>query len=308
MGIMKKSMVWLRAIACILITNHHLENLYPSGLQALAFGGYFGDCLYFVISGYCLAGCVYDGFGRFAQKRLLRVYLPVLLYMPFLVAAKGIPSPRWEIIMPLTTYHFVPSILTLYPLFYFCTWLNERKVEFRVLFAVVFLTQLAYYFLIYDFSYPATAQYRLLPMLSYFQMMLLGAAIKSGTLRLPFWLSAVLAAAAFLLYGYISFRPLDGYTRIIQLYLGTTFGVSLCSALLNCESQIRTNRAVEILASMTLEVYLVQYLIIEAFEQFAFPTGLLLCIISIAASAYCLCCASKWIGRMIPSVKQKSLT
>ena len=72
---MYQFIVILRAIACILITNSHQEEIYP--IRILASGGLLGDVIYFAISGYCLYSIAQQSFGRWYFKRLKRVYPPV---------------------------------------------------------------------------------------------------------------------------------------------------------------------------------------------------------------------------------------
>lgn len=292
---MKKSIVWLRAIACLMITNHHLGALYPQGMEALGFGGYLGDCLYFVISGYCLAECASGGLKQFVVKRSARIYVPFFLFLPFLIAAEGMPENAAELIFPLQHYHFLPTILTIYPLFYICSILNQKDEDYLFCGLVVFILQMIYYFKIFDFSYPATAQYSILPMMSYFEMMLLGGALRTGDLRIKRNLAGVLAAAAFVMYGYIAFFPLEGYFMIGQLFIGLLFSVSTTAFFLGLESSLPAWKAVKWVGGMTLEVYLVQHLIIEAFEHTAFPTGLVMCWIAILSTGYCL----YWISEIV---------
>lgn len=298
---MKKSIVWLRALACLLITNSHMEGLYPEGFRFLAFGGYFGDCLFFVISGYCLVGCAKDHFLTFSYKRLLRVYLPYLLYLPISVVARGTYGGISEMLFPVFNYHFIPTILTLYPLFYVCAWLKARRsVHFTACFFTVVAIQLVYYFRIYDFSYVVTGLYRPLSMMSYFQMMLLGAMLREEWTKHSFAAGAAAAALIFVVYVALFFHPLRGYAEICKLYLGMLFAGSVTIAFLQLEGRLPMYKWVDRLGKMTLEMYLVQVVIITAFGYTRFPSGYLMSWISIFACAQCLHYAAELVQKHLP--------
>lgn len=62
---------WLRAIAAVMITNSHYADIWP--ISAMAFGGHFGNCIYFFLSGFCLYK-IKDSFPKWYLKRIIRVY------------------------------------------------------------------------------------------------------------------------------------------------------------------------------------------------------------------------------------------
>lgn len=157
---MYQFIVFLRAIACILITNSHQEEIYP--IRILASGGLLGDVIFFAISGYCLYSMKQQSFGKWYVKRLRRVYPPVWLTAgTFLVTGiYGTVGIRrvLELMFYPTHYHFVASILVLYILFYILMkfinrypgqqtrYLGYAAVAAAVLYFVLFYT-------VYDNSY-----------------------------------------------------------------------------------------------------------------------------------------------------------
>lgn len=62
---------WLRAIAAVMITNSHYADIWP--ISAMAFGGHFGNCIYFFLSGFCLYN-IQESFPRWYAKRIIRIY------------------------------------------------------------------------------------------------------------------------------------------------------------------------------------------------------------------------------------------
>ena len=68
-----KSIILLRALACLLIINSHCREIYP--IPFLAVGGGHGNAIFFVISGFCLAR-INNNFTMWYGRRLKRI-LPV---------------------------------------------------------------------------------------------------------------------------------------------------------------------------------------------------------------------------------------
>ena len=65
--------VLLRALACILITNSHMESVYPN--KIFANGGLLGDVLFFALSGFLLYAKEQPVFFKWYYKRLKREYI-----------------------------------------------------------------------------------------------------------------------------------------------------------------------------------------------------------------------------------------
>lgn len=157
---MYQFIVFLRALACVLITNSHQEDVYP--IRILASGGLLGDVIFFAISGYCLYSLTQQSFGKWYVKRLRRVYPPVwLTASAFLVGGLygtvGIKRVLELMIYP-THYHFVASILVLYVLFYFLVKFINRDPEQRVRYLgyvaiAVAVLYFALFYTVYDNSY-----------------------------------------------------------------------------------------------------------------------------------------------------------
>ncbi len=157
---MYQFIVFLRAIACILITNSHQEEVYP--IRILASGGLLGDVIFFAISGYCLYSLKKQSFCRWYFKRLKRVYLPVWLTAGTFIITKvygniGLKRVLELMIYP-THYHFVASILVLYVVFFFLMkFINYKpgREDKRLLVLIIGIVVLYFilFYVVFDYSY-----------------------------------------------------------------------------------------------------------------------------------------------------------
>ena len=157
---MYQFIVILRAIACMLITNSHQEEIYP--IRILASGGLLGDVIYFAISGYCLYSIAQQSFGRWYFKRLKRVYPPVWITAGTLILTGVYGAVSATRVLSLmfypTHYHFVASILVLYIFFFFLMkFINQKPGEEEKRLKYVAIAIVVVYFVlfytIYDRSY-----------------------------------------------------------------------------------------------------------------------------------------------------------
>lgn len=287
---MKKetSINFLRAIATLLITNSHFDALYPASLSFLGFGGLFGNCLFFYISGYCLTR-PRDPFPQWYGRRIVRVYTPYVLFLPLLLLTgyRFLRPLYW--VFPIEPYHFLPTIMTLYPVFYLFARLHESgRVRYPAVLAAAAAAQLLYFFLFVDKSGDVVEHYTVMGLLSYFVVMLLGAIHKEcrRPVRSRWYLLGVLAC--FALYTLQVFVPLAGALKILQWEMAIVFAFCAGGFFVSLEEKLPTLGVVELLAPLTLEIYLVQLPIIEAFSHLRFPAGLIYALVSVVGCAWAL--------------------
>lgn len=146
---------WLRAIAAVMITNSHYADIWP--ISAMAFGGHFGNCIYFFLSGFCLYN-IQESFPRWYAKRIIRIY-PAL----WIVAAINLLTGFWgadgimayvHCLFYPTWYHFITSIMLLYLVFYAVRTIQKRvKIDTLWFLLAAFLVYLAAYIFACDKSY-----------------------------------------------------------------------------------------------------------------------------------------------------------
>lgn len=127
---------YLKIAACILITNSHCRDIYPA--YYLAVGGGWGNALFFILSGYCLAHIKLP-FYNWYTKRLIRL-VPAMGIMIFLSAilAEGIETVGYlgltgAFLLYVNKYWFVFAILIYYIFFYLIFYTQDSKRIAKVL-------------------------------------------------------------------------------------------------------------------------------------------------------------------------------
>lgn len=169
---------FLKFIAILLITNSHLDSLYP--ITAMGAGGQLGNSLFFMLSGYGLVASYQkkgDIFLPWLRRRLARIYPPVFLVT---IGAALITGTFFDwtfedyikrLLWP-TNYWFVSCIVLFYLPFY---WLMQRKQghAFPLLMVAVLVPYFYFYFTVVDLT-KFSIEDSLFKWLFYFQVMLLG--------------------------------------------------------------------------------------------------------------------------------------
>ena len=130
--------IYLKALATILITNSHFDTIYP--ISQLSMGGSIGNSIFFWVSGFCLSNIksrgsiVVDG-GAWYLHRLWRIYLPCVVavlintfyrYMIH-IATPNLKEILGNIVNPTVGFWFVQAILVLYILYYITVRLLDNE-------------------------------------------------------------------------------------------------------------------------------------------------------------------------------------
>ena len=299
---------FLRALAACVITNAHYTGIYPTDM--IANGGLIGDVLFFGVSGYCLYNVKNKlsplGFASWYGKRLWRVFPPVLIITAIYMIAGAYSLSEnnffWWYVFP-TAYHFVASIIVLYVPYFFVMKIGALKNHLIWVMAGVGAVYLAVYLIFYDKSVYHIDNVRE-PMIwfLFFESMLLGALFrqKDPSFRNkfnPVWpIAAVLSFAAYfaskiLFTRKVSLAPLQILNQaaifILLFFLFRTF----CSTDGKLEKMPRwLKSAVTFISSITLEIYVVQSVLIEAIKRLKlpFPLNWLAVTAAIIAAAFLL--------------------
>lgn len=169
---------FLRFVAILLITNSHLDKLYP--IAAMSTGGQLGNSLFFMLSGFGLAASFRkkgDVFWNWLPKRLARIYPSVLLVTLTAAVITG-AMVEWSmadyvrhLLWP-TEYWFVAAIVCFYVPFYGLMRLN-RKAVFLQMIVLLFVPYFYFYLTALDLSY-FSIEDGFFKWIYYFQIMLLG--------------------------------------------------------------------------------------------------------------------------------------
>lgn len=297
---MYQFIIMLRAIACLLITNSHQEEIYP--IRILASGGLLGDVIYFSISGYLLYSIAQQSFGKWYFKRLKRVYPPVWLTAGTLIltGVYGVVTAKrvLNLMFYPTHYHFVASILVLYIFFFFLMkFINqkpgdeEKRLKYVVIGTVVLYFVLFY--TVYDHSYyhiDDVNNKMIWPL--YFLAMIIGlwfrrhekAYLGRGGI-LPWILTVICAIAYFATKFTLSRNILPASIQWINQFTLLMLLVGIFRCFIGFEDVIKrlpssVTAPFRFIADMAFELYLAQAVIIPTFNtgKETFPYNLLVTI------------------------------
>ncbi len=294
--------VVLRALAACLITNAHYTGIYPTDL--IANGGLIGDILFFAVSGYCLCNVKKDFFPWYA-KRLSRIYPPVIIatsiYLLFgAYSLGGEQNFAWWFIYP-TGYHFVGSMLLLYVPFWFVGKFEILRKKILWIMLGVGILYLLLYVFVYDKEYYHIDTVRE-PMIwfLFFESMLLGAYFRQKDEKyrnhFRWWqVCAVIFCAALyfiskLIFArgkYVQFQIVNQIIIFALLY----FLFILFSALDEKLEKLPTwlKKAISFISERTLEIYVVQIVIIDWLRSYLFfPLNWIAITFSIIMAAWLL--------------------
>lgn len=309
----------LRAMAACLITNAHYTGVYPTDL--IANGGLIGDIIFFAVSGYCLCN-VKLPFVRWYGKRVYRIYIPVAVITGIyaLLGFYRISTGNWFswFVFP-TYYHFVASIILLYIPFYIVVTNRWTRKHLGVVMLFTAIVWLVVYVVAYDTShYHIDNVHEPMIRFLFFESMLLGAYFKScdEEMRKQFHmvdLVAVIILMAVYFASKICFSRMDAIVNlqfinqlvifallfeIMRLFAGLDHALNALPASIK--------KVIHMISEMTLEIYLVQYVIIDQMRAvFFFPVNWIVLTATILISAYVLhyVCAS--VYRVIDAVTRK---
>lgn len=299
--------VFLKALAAVLITNAHYIGVYPT--DWLAHGGMIGNIIFFAVSGYCLYN-IKSNFVLWYAKRFTRVYFPM-----FIITIAYIFVGYFEVtdeqnliywfVYP-TFYHFVLSILICYVPYYIIMRIQKLKnnllpVMFFIaaVFAVVyiFVFDRSYYH-IDDINYPMVR-------FMFLESMLLGAWFRQNDEKIRnngkgaikfFVLSALMCVVFFaskLIFSRISqasdFQFINQLVLMFFLYCVFRFFAAMDSKFHKFPTPIV--KIVKFISNLTLEIYLVQHMLIEYLDlpnRFSFPINFIVLTSAIIALAFVL--------------------
>lgn len=303
---MVEFITWLKALAAILITNSHLGGVYP--VASLATGGLLGNLLFFAVSGFCLYN-IKVSFHKWYIKRLFRIY-PAVWIATIVCLAWGTyhvdsPAQVLRLFFYPTYYHFIASILILYVPFYAVAryaGLAQNPQRFlAIIGALAAITYMLVYATVYDSSYYHidTVEEPMI-LFVYFTSMLMGAWIRTQTEPKAFnWLVPMGLLISLCTYAYTKICVGNGHITPQNQYLNQISLLALVWMLLQTGRYINPvlksapyflRKGVAFISTITLEIYLVQYLILRStiVQETTFPSNLLISLAGIVFGAYIL--------------------
>ena len=298
----------LRALSACLITNAHYEGIYPTDI--IANGGLIGDILFFAISGYCLCNVKkklnIKGFITWYGKRLWRVYPPVVICTAvYLLIGAYIWSDHsffWWFVYP-TYYHFIASIVLLYIPFFFIMKIDWLKKRIGWIMACVAVVWFAVYIFFYDKSYyHIDSVYEPMIRFLFMESMLMGAWFRINDIKLRNRFNIFYPIVAVLLFAiyFICKTLFSNNQNLSQFQLVNQVAVfallffvfrSFCGIDDKLEKLPQwIKKTIKFLSSITLEIYVVQYVLIDFVKSLGipFPANWFLLTAGIVGTAYVL--------------------
>lgn len=282
--------ILIRALAAITITNAHYTGVYPTEL--IANGGLLGDVLFFSVSGFCLASTS-EGFGKWYLKRFKRIYIPTWVITIIYIALGAYSINNWQnvfytFIWP-THWHFIASIILLYiPLFFVSKYIAITHKVYWLTASSLFAIQVLVYIGFYNYNYYHIDTVRE-PMIEFifFQSMLLGLYYRwrcenLGEINKPLssWrifsglLMMVLYFTSKIIF--VNFKEAAPFQIVNQIILWGLLYI-IFDIFMKLEkylakvSETALWRCISYISNITLEIYLVQYVIIAKCKYGPFP-------------------------------------
>lgn len=274
----------LRTLAAMLITNAHYTGVYPTNI--IANGGLLGDVVFFAVSGFCLAN-VRQKFIGWYSKRIIRIY-PIVWIITMLYISLGFYTfEDWtlpEYFLYPTYYHFVASIIVLYIFFYIVMKTKLLTDNIPKIMLGLLITELLIYIFIYDKStyHIDTVREPLIRFL-FFHAMLLGAYFRINNVKFMNKNKSInwaILAGLFVAYfvsklAFVTFKELSPYQITNQIFLfALLFFILRCFAGIDAKLEalpITIKNTLNFIAKITLEIYVVQYVIIPRLAFLVFP-------------------------------------
>jgi hypothetical protein len=309
----------MRFLGALLITNSHLDGYYP--ISALATGGAIGNALFFFASGYCLTN-INKPFFKWYVNRLLRIFPGVYIMSIILIAlnvnfSHSLIQVLQIFIWP-TYFWFVGAITLFYILYYLIvkylkvsSWIQIEWVLAAV-YLIIYFTFLDLSTWVIEGGGESFVEIHF-KYIYYFMIMLCGAYIKKKPMVLSrgafrFLIGAV--SSIIMLYVHkelMNVYPSLLYTQGLNQLFVFSFVVCFAIWIENSKSicdriQNRFGDVISRISMISLEIYLVQKIIIEKCINFSFPVNIIMVFVLILICARLLNFISVFCKRFLHSV------
>ncbi len=268
----------LRAIATCLVTNSHFDIIYSSSLFAK--GGAFGNSIFFLATGFCLANCSNE-FKGWYPKRLVRLYVPLILITSFSLydGSSLLETIFFSYVFPVN-YWFICSLVILYPIYYFVINHSFPKRKYICFGILLVLYVVIYLFLDKSTYVVETAGFygiRFSYIVSLL-LMLIGGYIRKNIdtcksfaikRRLVIIISFIISFALYFIFFLLMFKYELYKIQFIETILCNCALIMLSLTVLSFDDALSSKkenifiRILRFIGSCTLEIYLVQFPIIN---------------------------------------------
>lgn len=267
---------FVRFLGIILITNSHIDSLYP--LPQLATGGALGNALFFLISGYCLErsyACRTTSLPAWFSRRITRIYPSVIIVTLFVEILLNQGWQEWtatnyiSVFVWPTQYWFVGALMLFY-LFIYVPMRLQKPVLYLALIAVIILPYAYFYMVTLDLLHYSIEGPSHFKWFFYCIVMLFGGYLGTRTGGIPDGkLSHLLSLSVLiLLYFALGFLFLHGRFSQYQVIMHILTIPIIYLALVLTRTAFVTDKilkhhgiqwVVTTVAGATLEIYLLQF-------------------------------------------------
>lgn len=288
----KDFVTYLKVIACILITNSHCREIYP--LYFLAIGGGFGNAIFFILSGYCLADIKFP-FKKWYKKRCVRILLPLCITICmslFFVEKFSFPHLK-TLLTPVLFYgdkYWFASAILLYYIIFFYVFKTHNLIRIKA----TIIIHIIGYIIIYLFNlhkpyfWIEPEGFSVFKVYFYFGILLLGGYLRTISPRIEqnikfkrtnlFLIFSIIFSALLWVWVYamiVVFKTAYTIQFLIHLCV-CIFAVSLLVLAINLSSKIKMlhgqfGKLITLISASTLEIYLIQVTILPYFAKYDFP-------------------------------------
>lgn len=294
---------YLKLIATALITNSHFGNIWP--VSSLATGGLLGNVIFFAVSGFLLYN-IKTNFVKWFSKRFFRVYPAMAVFTIFAVIVGQYPlnsfKDAFRLFVYPTNYIFLVWLIVCYCIFYFLVFMDKKIGNFlEIIMAVIFFVWISVYVICYDKSvYRVDNVGEPFILFLYIESMLMGALFRkrrtdSDKLKIS---KIFVAIVSFVTYfaskiifskveALLSFQIVNQFIILIALFSFFDLFMSLEHIFKKMPEKI--NCIVRHISNITLQIYVVQFLLIGYCNKLSFPLNLIavtLAIIVVATLLY----------------------
>lgn len=303
------SIIILKCIAAILITNSHMNLLYGK-YAAFATGGAIGDVLFFFCSGYTLFLGRGGSFFNWYKRRINRIYPTVFSWALLSSAFISYPKDMFEIITSGGGW-FVSCIMCYYVVLWF---IKKYAINhLKEVFGGVAIVVLLWYFMFGfgDLSGNSMYGYGYFRWCHYFLFMLLGAIIglKKSEVQVSYYKSVkmillIIFINVILFYTLCWFKHKTGVlydliqiSSLVPLLVICFYFYKLCntSLLIRLYNSHIMGTCMKFIGGLCFEIYIVQSAVFTDKLNFLFPLNLFLMFAIILVAAYLLrCCSNIW--------------
>jgi peptidoglycan/LPS O-acetylase OafA/YrhL len=288
----------IKFLAALLITNSHMESIYPPELSVLTTGGAIGDALFFFCSGFTLFLKPMGRFDSYYKKRINRIYPTVFACAIISAFVFNTSNDMYHTIIHGGGW-FVSCIMIYYVIAYLIDRLMSKHIGLTFVAATIIVVIV---YVVWDKpSNFSMYGHTYLKWVFFFLAMLLGAIVGKKGVVISGKKSVFFLFVSVLLYYAIVITSLhnDSYNDIQILSLIPLLGITLFMyTLCNCNTAQKLfknryiNWVVMFVGGLCLEIYLIQTPLLKLDLGVPFPVNYIVMFALIIVSAYILrCCA-----------------